>query len=244
MIYVFYGERIIDIILEKEIGRKLSADQLKLCYLRIYKNFIQEIDAIDNGVPICPAGVEPQYSISTNLSARVAKLNPTWLEVSNDADLDARFKKAMSLVGEEFQQSVIRTATIWLEGREIVREALIEAKKKSSKPETLLLKRFCPWKEHLQQLEKEYDVVGVPKLVIFRDTADGSWRVSGVPLDPGNFLGRKYLPEPWRGKRAEELSQLTGIKDLIFVHHSGFIGGAKTLEAAMEMANKSNSWTD
>lgn len=47
------------------------------------------------------------------------------------------------------------------------------------------------------------------------------------------------LPEAWRGKRDEELSEVSGIKDGIFVHASGFIGGAKSQEETVKLAVKS-----
>lgn len=64
---------------------------------------------------------------------------------------------------------------------------------------------------------------------------------------------RKPLPEAWRvrsrphscnnltdsqGIRDDQLSELTGIPDCVFVHASGFIGGNKTKEGAMAMAIK------
>lgn len=49
---------------------------------------------------------------------------------------------------------------------------------------------------------------------------------------------RLSLLEEWRGVRDEALSELSGIKDCIFVHASGFIGGNKTQEGVLEMARR------
>lgn len=49
---------------------------------------------------------------------------------------------------------------------------------------------------------------------------------------------RLSLLEEWRGVRDEALSKLSGIKDCIFVHAGGFIGGNKTQEGALEMARR------
>lgn len=241
--YVYYGERIINQVLQKETGQNLSEDDLRLCYHHIYKNFIQEIDAIDNGVSICPDGVKPQYHVNTHLSHRLSLLNPSWQET--EVDIPARFQAAMNLAGTEFVQNVVRTATVWLKARDFVRQALLDAKEKNPTPEIIVLKQYCPWIQHLFELEKEYDLVGIPKMVIFPDSSsENTWRVQGVPLAPQDFKGRKFFPELWRGRCNEELSTLAGIKDLIFVHHSGFIGGAKSFESALEMANKSNNWSN
>lgn len=49
---------------------------------------------------------------------------------------------------------------------------------------------------------------------------------------------RLPLPEAWRGLRDEALSELAGIPGCVFVHASGFIGGNRTREGALEMARR------
>ncbi|XP_017141385.1 UPF0160 protein [Drosophila miranda] len=239
LIYTHYGERVIQSILKRERNVQLSPDNLQLAFVQIYGNFISELDAIDNGVNMYDGG-EPRYKINTHLSARVGRLNPSWQDT--DVDIEQRFKQAMDVVGREFVDNVLDVACSWIAARDHVRTALKEAKTIYPTGEIILLSTFCPWKAHLADLEKEYHVKGVTKLVIF---SDGSgWRVAGVPLSPGSFVGRKFLPTPWRGARDEKLSELAGIKDLIFVHHNGFIGGAKTKEAALALAKKSVEWKE
>jgi len=51
-----------------------------------------------------------------------------------------------------------------------------------------------------------------------------------------SFQNRISLPEPWRGKRDTELSELAGIPSCIFVHATGFIGGNATFAGALQMA--------
>lgn len=78
-----------------------------------------------------------------------------------------------------------------------------------------------------------------PEIVpVAQDTREQAWRLQAVSLSPGVFENRKSLPGPWRGLRDEELSQTAGIPGCIFVHASGFIGGNKTLEGALEMARQ------
>lgn len=168
----------------------------------------------------------------------MGSFNTSWEEEGTNVDVDARFEEAMSYAGKEFIDNVIAIGGSWIRAREYVRKALESAKSVYESGEILLLDKFCPWKHHLADLEKEYNVQGVPKLVIFTDTS-GGWRVAGVPVTPDSFLGRKFLPEPWRGLRDEELSQVAGVEGLTFAHHTGFIGGAKSKEAALQMAIKS-----
>ncbi|VDK33645.1 unnamed protein product [Anisakis simplex] len=53
------------------------------------------------------------------------------------------------------------------------------------------------------------------------------------------YVRRLPLPEKWRGCRDEELSKISSIPDCIFVHMSGFIGGNKRREGAIQMAKRS-----
>ncbi|XP_039151286.1 MYG1 protein C27H6.8 isoform X2 [Drosophila simulans] len=239
LVYCHYGERVIQSILQREKGIQLSPENLQLAFIQIYRNFINELDAIDNGVPMFE-GVEPIYKITTHLSARIGKLNPSWQETG--VDIEDRFRQAMDTAGREFVDNVVEVSCSWIAARDHVREALENAKSVHPTGEILVLKNFCPWKSHLFDLEKEYKVEGVPKLVVFNDGT--SWRVAGVPVTPSSFLGRKFLPTPWRGLRDDELCEKASIKDLVFIHHNGFIGGAKTEEAAMLLAKKSIEWTE
>jgi len=59
--------------------------------------------------------------------------------------------------------------------------------------------------------------------------------VQCVPDGEESFVNRKSLPEAWRGIRSEELDKVSGIDGCVFVHASGFIGGNKTFEGAMQM---------
>lgn len=77
-----------------------------------------------------------------------------------------------------------------------------------------------------------------PFYVIYQDETGGNWRVQAVPISSGSFESRKALPESWRGVRDEDLSRVAGIEGCIFVHASGFIGGNKTKDGALEMARK------
>ena len=74
-----------------------------------------------------------------------------------------------------------------------------------------------------------------PLYVLYTDQS-GQWRVQAIPEEQGSFISRKALPEPWRGLRDDELSAKSGVLDCVFIHASGFIGGAKTKDSAMRLA--------
>lgn len=51
--------------------------------------------------------------------------------------------------------------------------------------------------------------------------------------------GRVFLNKDWWGVRDSELSKVARIDGCIFCHATGFIGGNKTREGALEMAVRS-----
>lgn len=97
---------------------------------------------------------------------------------------------------------------------------------------------FCPWKEHLYSIEKDASKQGEIKFVLFQDSSS-KWRISTVSVTSTSFEFRLGLPEKWRGIRDEELSELTGVPGCIFVHAAGFIGGANTKDAVLQLAKLS-----
>lgn len=52
--------------------------QVMTLWLKLYKEFIEAIDAIDNGISQYSADIKPKYRSRTDLSARVGWLNPPW----------------------------------------------------------------------------------------------------------------------------------------------------------------------
>ncbi|KAM0879411.1 hypothetical protein ACQ4PT_034255 [Festuca glaucescens] len=142
----------------------------------------------------------------------------------------------MVLAGSEFMESVRFHVKSWLPARSIVMECLLSRGSVDPSGEIMVLDRFCPWKLHLFELEQELKIDPLTKYVLYQDERSKSWRVQAVSVAPDRFESRKALPEKWRGMRDDELSKETGIPGCVFIHMSGFIGGNKTYEGALEMA--------
>ncbi|KAH0629076.1 hypothetical protein JD844_010879 [Phrynosoma platyrhinos] len=218
LVYCHFGSQ----ILANQLGLKDEDPVVRVLYDKLYENFVEEIDAIDNGISQWEG--EPSYAMTTNVSARVGYLNPRWND--KEQDTEAGFQKAMELVGKEFLDRLDYYYRAWLPARTLVEEAIQQ--------------RFeggCPWKEHLFTLEQEMDVKKPLKFILYTDLG-GQWRVQCVPAGLRTFQNRLSLLEEWRGLRDEELSEVSGIPGCVFVHSSGFIGGNHTKEGALEMARK------
>lgn len=52
------------------------------------QEFIEAIDAIDNGISQYPNDIKPKYRSQTNLSSRVSHLNPAWNQPYESTILD------------------------------------------------------------------------------------------------------------------------------------------------------------
>lgn len=104
LIYAHFGLEVLAEVLKTK-QQAATTDCLKALYVHIYEGFVEELDAIDNGIPMYPEG-KPLYKINTHLGARVHRLNPAWNAVNPESD-DVLFVKAMKLVGTEFVDIVV-----------------------------------------------------------------------------------------------------------------------------------------
>lgn len=228
LIYCHFGQEIIKQIVPEIVDEK----EIEAIFKKVYDTLIQEIDAIDNGVPMFDG--EPRYRIHTNLSSRVKGLNPPWNN-KEGIDVDEQFRKAMALVGSEFVEFITYAAKVWLPSRNLVKDALLNRFEVDPSGEIVELKQPSTWTEHMFDLEKELNIDPIIKYVVFKDD---SYRIQGVPVQLGSFVCRMFLPEEWAGLRNEDLDKASGIEGCVFVHSVRFIGGNKTREGVLAMAKK------
>lgn len=233
LVYLHYGHE----VLNKILASNIPENKLNSIYSKVYESFVQEIDAIDNGISICEG--EQKYTIQTCLSNRVGNFNKQWNHVGEFNDMEA-FERAMKLIGSEFEETVRYTYQTWLPARTLVVDALEKRFQTHKSGRILEFNKPCPWKEHYFLLEEELGDDLNPQIdyVIFEDPSDGSYRIQSMPVSPKSFALRKPLPKSWCGVRDSELSEISGIQGCIFCHSTGFIGGNKTKAGAIEMAVK------
>ena len=216
LVYCFFGREVIATVL----GVKPDDTLVEKVFDKVYENFIEEIDAIDNGISTHDG--EPRYTISTNLSSRIAHLGPTWQDPN--PDYDSAFVKAMDLTRIEFLDRVNYYGKVWWGARDIVNSAL--QARFSVHPSGRVLNfgnGGVPWKEHLFELEEEEGLKEDSNILytIYTDQ-NGMWRIQCVPVRARSFENRLSLPAKWRGVRDAELEAVSGIKGATFVHAGPF----------------------
>ncbi|TYH55159.1 hypothetical protein ES332_D09G218600v1 [Gossypium tomentosum] len=99
LVYKHFGKEII----AKELQLGEDHPNVQRLFLAIYKNFMEAIDAIDNGINQFDTDKPPRYVNNTNLSSRVGRLNLDWMDPNQSPEKENEaFQQAMALAGSEF----------------------------------------------------------------------------------------------------------------------------------------------
>jgi uncharacterized UPF0160 family protein len=245
-------------IIQQVTGLPAGPD-LDLLFEKLYTDFIEAFDANDNGVSVLsPTDLEKSglskkfedrgFSIASVVNrynyTPGAKTIADKSKEQQQAEEDERFLKASAFVGEQFILELTDRATAWLPARKAVAEAYNARLQYDPQGRILVLPDGMPWADHLYNLEKESPMPdGVAPQVLYvlfpESIEPGSkWRIRAASKENGGFLNRKDLPDAWKGVRDEELDKVSGIPGCVFVHAAGFIGGNKTFDGALAMAQK------
>jgi uncharacterized UPF0160 family protein len=227
-------------IIAQRTGLEESHPSVELLYTKIYREFIEALDANDNGISAYPADVKPTFNDkSITLPGMVAACNPAWNTPVDQAGEDALFEKASGLIGDCFLRQLDYYAKAWLPARDLVVEAVNKRSEYDLQGRILVLNTPMPWKDHLFTIEEDQEIKGENQVIyVLYSEGEGKpgWRIQCVPVSKESFISRKPLPEAWRGQRDDDLSKVSGIPGGVFVHASGFIGGNKSYEGARAMA--------
>ncbi|KAL2436853.1 MYG1 protein [Exophiala dermatitidis] len=257
LVYMHFGKAII----AQHTKLPIDHPDVDLLYRKLYDDFVEAIDANDNGISkyddalLEKAGIEKRFKDGgITLPSLVNDMNhedPLALgtpsrntEEEPQAEEDYRFSQASALMGKAFLRKLHGAATAWLPARAIVKEAFSARESAHPSGQLLVLPRAgIPWKEHLYNIEDEAGLPAEKKIlyVIYpeKEEPGSKWRIQAVSKDLSSFENRKSLPESWRGVRDAELDALLGdnVEDgAVFVHASGFTGGHKTEAGVRAMA--------
>ncbi len=206
------------------LGWALDAQALEECRHSLDGSLVQYLDIVDTGQGDVAPGI-------FGLSALVAQLNTNWMEeqgLSTEAKAElqqARFVEAVAIVRKFLDRAIIKKIA-QLRSMDIVRQA----------PRLLGGKVL-----HLQEGGMPWTRVVVDEMpevlfVIYPDSDGAQYQVKTVPVEAGSFATRRDLPRAWAGLREQELAAVSGVADSVFCHLNLFIGGARSLDGAIRMA--------
>lgn len=177
------------------------------------------VDAADCGVNV--AG----HSMIGIVQA-ISDFNPPWNAHSPELE-NASFRSAVNFAMQVISNRLTSIDSA-IAGKQVVASADIILDGK-----VMVMKTYAPWVTTVMGDEKYNEI----DLVIYQESNGGKYMVQAVPLNFGAGINRIDFPEEWCGHHNDELAQISGIKDVVFCHRKGFIAGAKSLDAAIEMAS-------
>lgn len=204
----------------RDFGKKLVSCEQAWAF--VDQELIQGIDAVDNGAL---PGVDYPAKPAT-ISSLISGFNPEW---DSEVKPDDAFLEAVS-----FAQGVLARAIASAESKARAK-ALVDTAIGASEERIIILPQFAPWQEYVLT---STDAKAADALYVVFPSNRGGYNVQAIPDAIGSFGNRKPLPEAWRGVPANNLQAVSGVADANFCHKGGFIGGADSLNGALEMARK------
>ena len=198
--------------------KKLKLKNTKAIYNYLVKDFIEAIDAIDNG--IFPE-IKSIYKIKT-VSDVIKIFNPSY--GSNDNE-DEQFIKAVSLA-ESILTEELKNVIGKVEAGTKVKKLL-----NKTKGPILILDEYLPYEETVLT-----SLSGKKTLFAIYPSNRGGYGIKTIPISTTDKTSRVYFPKEWGGLTNDALEKVTGIKGSLFCHTNRFLMTASDLDTAKKLA--------
>lgn len=198
----------------------LNVEDIEECYNILDKNFVQFIDAVDNG----QVQFEKIDIKVVSVSDVIEGLNPNWDE---NIDSDIKFYEALDIARKIFDNK-IQSAISKAKAKKFVDEAI-----EKSKDGIMILDKYMPYQEFV--LESKNEKAKEILYAVFPSNR-GGYNVRAISKELGSFECRKKLPKEWAGLRNESLQDVTGVETASFCHNALFICVAQNLDDALKLA--------
>ena len=198
--------------------KKLKLKNTKAIYNYLVKDFIEAIDAIDNG--IFPE-IKSIYKIKT-VSDVIKIFNPSY--GSNDNE-DEQFIKAVSLA-ESILTEELKNVIGKVEANKKVKSLL-----NKTKGSILILDEYLPYEETVLTSLSGKKI----KLAIYPSNR-GGYGIKTIPISTTDKTSRVYFPKEWGGLTNNDLEKATGVKGSLFCHINRFLMTASDLDTAIKLA--------
>ncbi len=200
-----------------DLLKKTNIENPEEVFIAIDRDFIEGIDADDNGV--FPK-IEAPYSVKT-VSDIIKIFNPSY---ESSQDSNTQFFRACSIA------KTILTEEIIAQEAKVKAKKIVEEKIKKCKKKYLLLDEFLPYEDTLLSMEEANDI----GFVIFPSNR-GGYAIKTVPKSKEDRTYRIDVPEEYAGLEGKELEEKSGIKGLIFCHRTRFMMSTKSRTAAIKV---------
>ena len=188
------------------------------------KGLILGIDVEDNGLPVIG-----NSNLAISMGMAISFFNPCWDE---EELTDGAFLEAVEWAAKLMERKVRRTVG------EASANLMVEKAIEDSEDHVMVLPGPLPWKANL--VLSKNPKAGDIWYVVFPSNR-GGYICQSAPVTLRGFDQRHLVPKAWWGASAQKLPELTGIKDVTFVHHTGFLACIQSMEGAIAYAHKAAS---
>ena len=210
-------------LLWRKFGRafleKRNISNVEEVFLEIDQDFIEAIDAEDNGV--FPK-IEANYKVKT-VSSLFKIFNPSYHSFEDE---NHQFVHAVSVAKEIFLEEIT-----YAEGKVLARvklKGMIDELEDGSK--YLILDEYLPYEETLLNEEKAQSL-----LFVAFPSNRGGYAIKTIPKSHEDRTVRMEFPEEWAGFEGEELEERSHIKGLTFCHKGRFIVSCDELDVVYQV---------
>lgn len=201
----------------KDFLKSRKIEDVQEVFEGIDKDFIEGIDAIDNG--IFPR-VEAEFRIK-NICDVIKLFNPSF---GSGEDESSQFLKAVEVATKIFEEEILNINGK-IKAYKKIESKLEEAKKKHY----LLLDEFMPFEEAIYNLDTEKEIY----FAAFPSNR-GGYSAKTIYNSPEDKTQRVPFPASWAGLD-EKLSEVTKVEGALFCHLGRFIISATTKEAIIKL---------
>ncbi len=199
--------------------KRMKVKYRKDVYNYFVKDFVEGIDAIDNGIfPL----IKANYKVKT-LSDIIKLFNPSYGSYDS---YDEQFLKAVMLAKIILEEEFKNVSS------KIIAFRKVESLLNKTKGSILILDEYLPYEEVILTSSLGNKI----KLVIYPSNR-GGYAINTVPISMSDKTSRVYFPKEWGGLSNKELEEVTGVFGSVFCHPNRFLATAKTKEEALKLAH-------
>lgn len=198
--------------------KKLKLKNTKAIYNYFVKDFIEAIDAIDNG--IFPE-IKSIYKIKT-VSDIIKIFNPSYGSFDNE---DEQFVKAV-LLAETILTEELKNVVGKVEANKKVKTIL-----NKTKGSILILDEYLPYEETVLN-----SLAGKKIKFAIYPSNRGGFGIKTIPISTTDKTSRVYFPKSWGGLTNSDLENETGVEGSLFCHANRFLVTASDLDTAIKLA--------
>lgn len=233
-----FGHDYLKAVAKKELPFNPSAKVIDESFKRIDTDFMTMIDLNDNGQ--LTAYVDEISQADTHKEKEIVGALNELYQASPDIPFIVAMMNIPNATGAEQDKAFAATVKML---RTILLNTAINALTTESGIDKvlsfyhggpmLIIHERLPWTQAVLNHPDEFKDC----LIAVYPDRNMRWRVQSLPVSKAQrFKNRLSAPKEWRGLNDVELDKVTGLKNLTFIHKSGFTGGAQSYEDNLELA--------